>query len=252
MHDVHSFGGVVLVWGLVGTAALLGRDLARLLRIPAPAIFLIVAAIASSNIKAARDAVGLHVVENVVTLALIVILFDGGLHLGRRRFRAAAAPIVTLGTVGTGATTALIALVSHSVFGLDWKFSLVLGAALAPTDPGVVFAVLARQQLQGRTSAVLEGESGFNDPAGIALLLGFVQLATHEHASIAAIFGNFALEMGVGSVLGLLGGLALQRLLATREPGDEHGPGGRFAHSPRSWRCTALPRSPTARDSSPS
>jgi cell volume regulation protein A len=224
VHDVQSFGGVVLVWGLVGTAALVGRDLARWLRIPAPAIFLIAAAIASSNIKAVRDAVGLHVVEDVVTLALIVILFDGGLHLGRRRFRAAAAPIVTLGIVGTGVTTALIALVSHSVFGLDWKFSLVLGAALAPTDPAVVFAVLAGKELQGRTSAVLEGESGFNDPAGIALLLGFVQLATHEHASIAAMFGNFALEMGVGCVFGILGGIALQRLLRAGAPDDEHGP----------------------------
>jgi potassium/hydrogen antiporter len=225
VHDVQSFGGVVLVWGLVGTAALLGRDLARLLHIPAPAIFLVAASIAASNIKAVRDAVGLHVVENVVTLALIVILFDGGLHLGRRRFREASVPIVTLGIVGTGATTALIALVSHGVFGLDGKFSLVLGAALAPTDPAVVFAVLAGKELQGRTSAVLEGESGFNDPAGIALLLGFVQLATHEHASIAAMFGNFALEMGVGCVLGIVGGVALQRLLATREPGEENGPG---------------------------
>jgi cell volume regulation protein A len=222
VHDVQSFGGVVLVWGLVGTAALLGRDLARWLRIPAPAIFLIAAAIAASNIKAVRDAVGLHVVENVVTLALIVILFDGGLHLGRRRFREAAAPIVTLGIVGTGATTALIALVSHGIFGLDWKFSLVLGAALAPTDPAVVFAVLAGKELQGRTSAVLEGESGFNDPAGIALLLGFVQLATHEHASIAAMFGNFALEMGVGCVLGVIGGVTLQRLLAVARPVDDH------------------------------
>jgi potassium/hydrogen antiporter len=213
VHDVQSFGGVVLVWGLVGAAALIGRDLARWLRIPAPAIFLIAAALASTNMKAVRDAVGLHVVEDVVTLALIVILFDGGLHLGRRRFREAAAPIVALGIVGTAATTALIAVISHGVFGLDWKFSLVLGAALAPTDPAVVFAVLAGKELQGRTSAILEGESGFNDPAGIALLLGFVQLATHEHASIAAMLGTFALQMAVGCVLGLAGGLALPWLL---------------------------------------
>jgi potassium/hydrogen antiporter len=224
VHDVQSFGGVVLVWGLVGTAALLGRDLARVIRIPAPAIFLIAAAIASTNIKAVRDAVGLHVVENVVTLALIVILFDGGLHLGRRRFREAAAPIATLGIVGTAATTALIALVSHGVFRLDWKFSLVLGAALAPTDPAVVFALLSGKELQGRTSAVLEGESGFNDPAGIALLLGFVQLATHKHASIAALFGTFALEMGVGCALGLLGGRALQWLV-TRTTSEDRQPG---------------------------
>ena len=82
MHDVTSFGGVVLVWGLVGTAALLGRHVARWIRVPAPAVFLLAAALAANFIKSVRTAVDLHLVENVVTLALIVILFDGGLHLG--------------------------------------------------------------------------------------------------------------------------------------------------------------------------
>jgi cell volume regulation protein A len=218
MHDVTSFGGVVLVWGLVGTAALLGRQVASWIRIPAPAVFLLAAAVAANSVKSVRTAVDLHVVENVVTLALIVILFDGGLHLGRRRFRGAAAPIVTLGVLGTFVTTALIAVVSHTVFALDWKFSAVLGAALAPTDPAVVFAVLAAKPLKGRTSAILEGESGFNDPAGIALLLGFVQLATHPHGSVAIVLGDFAIEMAVGGAVGILGGVGLRRLLSRRRP----------------------------------
>jgi cell volume regulation protein A len=218
VHDVTSFGGVVLVWGLVGTAALLARRVARWIGIPAPAVFLLAAAVAASSIRALRTAVDLHLVENVVTLALIVILFDGGLHLGQRRFREAAVPIVALGVLGTFATTALIAVVSHLVFGLDWKFSAVLGAALAPTDPAVVFAVLANKELTGRTAAILEGESGFNDPAGIALLLGFVQFATHKNGSIAAVFGDFALEMAVGCALGIAGGWALRWLLRTRRP----------------------------------
>lgn len=221
MHDVTSFGGVVLVWGLVGTAALLARRVARWIGVPAPAVFLLAAAVAADSIKSLRTAIDLHVVENVVTLALIVILFDGGLHLGRRRFREAAVPIIALGVLGTFATTALIAVVSHTIFGLDWKFSAVLGAALAPTDPAVVFAVLANKELTGRTAAILEGESGFNDPAGIALLLGFVQLATHKHGSIAAVFGNFAVEMAVGCALGLAGGVALRWLLLNRRPALE-------------------------------
>ena len=221
MHDVTSFGGVVLVWGLVGTAALLARRVARWIGVPAPAVFLLAAAVAADSIKSLRTAIDLHVVENVVTLALIVVLFDGGLHLGRRRFREAAVPIIALGVLGTFATTALIAVVSHTIFGLDWKFSAVLGAALAPTDPAVVFAVLANKELTGRTAAILEGESGFNDPAGIALLLGFVQLATHKHGSIAAVFGNFAVQMAVGCALGLAGGVALRWLLLNRRPALE-------------------------------
>jgi cell volume regulation protein A len=218
VHNVTSFGDVILVWGLVGTAALLGRQVASWIRMPAPAVFLVAAAVAANSIKSVRTAVDLHVVENVVTLALIVILFDGGLHLGRRRFREAAIPIVGLGVLGTFATTALIAVVSHTIFGLDWKLSAVIGAALAPTDPAVVFAVLADKPLRGRTSAILEGESGFNDPAGIALLLGFVQLATHTHGSVAVVFGNFAIEMAVGCAVGIAGGLGLRRLLSPRSP----------------------------------
>ncbi|HEY5456446.1 MAG TPA: cation:proton antiporter [Acidothermaceae bacterium] len=221
MHDVTSFGGVVLVLGVVCGLALLARHVARWIKIPAPAIFLVAAAIAATSIKALRTAVDLHVAENVVTLALIVILFDGGLHLGPRRFRAAAAPIVALGVLGTFATTALIAVVAHTIFGLDWRFAAVLGAALAPTDPAVVFAVLANQKLIGRTSAILEGESGFNDPAGIALLLGFVHLATHRHGSLTTVLGSFAIQMTVGCAFGMAGGMALRWLLSIRRPALE-------------------------------
>ena len=184
---------------------------------PAPLIFLVVAAGLSSGVKPVRDAVDLNVVVNVVTVALIVILFDGGLHLGRRRFREAMAPVVLLGVFGTFATTALIGVAAHLVFGIEWKVAFVLGAALAPTDPAVVFSVLADKEIAGRTSAILEGESGFNDPAGIALLLGFVQLATH-HGSLLNVFTTFAVEMAVGAAIGIIGGIALGWLLSNREP----------------------------------
>ncbi len=215
MHDVESFGRVVLAWGLVGAAALVAQQLARRIRVPAAALVLVVAAVAATYLKAVRDAVTLHTVENVVTLALIVILFDGGLHLGRRRFRGSAAPIVVLGVLATFATAALIAVLAHVAFALSWKFALVLGAALAPTDPAVVFALLANDGNGGRTSSILQGESGFNDPAGIALLLGFVQLATHPHASVAAMAGTFSASMAVGCAFGVVGGLALMRLFWT-------------------------------------
>ena len=126
MHDVQSFGFAVLVWGLVGSAALLGHRLARRLRVPAPLIFLVAAAVLSSTLKPVRDAVDLKVVVNVVTVALIVILFDGGLHLGRRRFREAVTPVVLLGVFGTFAMTALIGVAAHLAFGIEWKVAFVL------------------------------------------------------------------------------------------------------------------------------
>jgi cell volume regulation protein A len=189
-----------------------------MVRVPAPALVLVAAAVASTYVRAIRDAVNLHDVEHVVTVALILVLFEGGLQLGRRRFRDAALPILALGAAGTFATTAVIAVAAHLVFGLDWRFSFVLGAALAPTDPAVVFSLLANRTIPGRTPAILEGESGFNDPAGIALLLGFAQLAVHPQHSIAAVFGTFALQMAVGCAFGVAVGLALRWLLHPRRP----------------------------------
>jgi cell volume regulation protein A len=91
------------------------------------------------------------------------------------------------------------------VLGLDWTLAGIVGAALAPTDPAVVFSVLGGREIGGRSGTVLEGEAGVNDPAGIALMLGVIELATHPGASWTVIVGDFAQEMAIGLVFGLAG-----------------------------------------------
>ena len=113
-------------------------------------------------------------------VALIAILFDGGMHVGWARFRAAAVPIVALGVVGTFATAGGVAIFAHWALGFGWTSAGLLGAAIAPTDPAVMFSVLGDREIGGRTGTILEGESGANDPVGIALMLGMIQLATHD------------------------------------------------------------------------
>jgi cell volume regulation protein A len=142
-----------------------------------------------------------------------VILFDGGMGMGLRRFRAGAGPIVALGLVGTFATAGLAALAAHLLLGLSWTVAGLIGAAIAPTDPAVTFSVLAGRAVHGESATILEGESGFNDPAGIALMVGLVELATHPASSFATVISEFVREMGVGLAIGVAGGLALRRLV---------------------------------------
>ncbi len=73
---------------------------------------------------------------------------------------------------------------AHWAFGLSWITSGLLGAAIAPTDPAVMFSVLGEREISGRTGTILEGESGANDPVGIALMLGMIELATHADALV--------------------------------------------------------------------
>src|SRR5258707_11909732 len=85
-----------------------------------------------------------------------------------RRFRAAAVPIVSLGILGTFATAGLVTAFAHVVLGLGWLTAGLLGAAIAPTDPAVVFSVLrGGHELRCRTRTILEGEAGPNDPVGL-------------------------------------------------------------------------------------
>ena len=115
-----------------------------------------------------------RLVERVVTVALLCILFDGGMHLGWSRFRSAAGPIAAAGVAGTFLTAAGAAAFCHYAFGLDWYVAALIGTAVAPTDPAVVFSVLGRQEIAGRSGTILEGESGANDPVGIALMVSLI------------------------------------------------------------------------------
>jgi potassium/hydrogen antiporter len=209
---VESFGLAVLVVALIGTVAVLSNRLSERLRVPAPAIFLLCAALAS-DIWPGLGRLPIPTVEQIVTVALAVILFDGGMHIGRRRFRSAAGATLWIGVAGTFATTAATAALAHWGFGIDWRIALLLGTALAPTDPAVVFSVLGRRHIAGRTGALLEGESGANDPVGIALLVAVLAATGSGWSAVGQITVGFAQQMAIGAAVGIAGGMALLALM---------------------------------------
>ena len=107
-----------------------------------------------------------------------------------------------LGVFGTFTTAALVALAGRYLFDFSWTGAGILGAALAPTDPAVMFSVLGKREVGGRTGTILEGESGVNDPVGIALMLGMIEFATHADATFWVVVREFALEMSIGLAIG--------------------------------------------------
>ncbi|HEY3184267.1 MAG TPA: cation:proton antiporter [Gaiellaceae bacterium] len=207
MHDVTSFGAAILLGGTALTVALLTSKLTARVSIPGAALFLVAAAIASDIFPQLEASI--QTVERVATVALIVILFDGGSSIGRRRFQVAWVPIASLGVLGTFATAGAVALFAHWALDFGWTTAGLLGAAVAPTDPAVMFSVLGDREIGGRTGTILEGESGANDPVGIALMLGMIELATHDDASFWIVVREFSLQMSIGLVFGVLGGIAI-------------------------------------------
>jgi potassium/hydrogen antiporter len=207
--EISHFGLVVLVVAAVFALAVFSNKVSELFPVPAPAIFLLAAALAAGLSPRLGSELSIRDVERVAVVALIAILFDGGMRVGWRRFRVAATPISLLGVLGTFATAGVIALAGRYLFDFSWTGAGMLGAALAPTDPAVMFSVLGKREVGGRTGTILEGESGVNDPVGIALMIGMLEFATHAHASFWTVVREFVVEMSVGLAIGMAGALLL-------------------------------------------
>jgi potassium/hydrogen antiporter len=206
--DTQSFALIVLLVAAVGLVAVLSNRLTERAKIPSPALVLVGAAIAVQVIPALHAPPRLAV-ERVVTVALVCILFDGGMQIGWSRFRSAAAPIASTGVIGTFLTAGATAAFVHLTFGLSWYLALLVATAVAPTDPAVVFSVLGQQEVSGRSGTILEGESGANDPVGIALMASLISAGGLSLHAFAGVGGEFLLQMFVGAAIGVAGGLAL-------------------------------------------
>ncbi len=218
MHEIISFAVIVLVVAGGLSFALAWSRISERLPIPAAAVFLIAGAALSDIFPQLERHASIQTVERVAVVAVIVILFDGGMHIGWRRFRASIVPISSLGLLGTFGTAAVVAAGCHLLLDLSWTTSGLIGAALAPTDPAVMFSVLGRREVSGRTDTILEGESGANDPVGIALMLGMIQFANSAHGSFSIVLREFALATGIGLAFGIAAGRLLVPLLRLRLP----------------------------------
>jgi cell volume regulation protein A len=217
VDELITFGAIVLVVAGGILLALIASKVSERVPIPEPALFLVLAAVASDLFPELSERLTILEVERIAVVALIVILFNGGTLVGWRRFRVAAIPIFTTGILGTFATAGIIAVAAHYLFDFEWVTAGILGAAIAPTDPAVMFSVLGGKEIRGRAGTILEGESGVNDPAGIALMIGMVELAT-EDGSFWVVVEEFSIEMSVGLLIGLLGAAAMRPLLRISLP----------------------------------
>lgn len=213
MSGIVEFAHIILVVAGALALAIVVRVVASRIGLPTAALLLVVSAVASDMSSRLASLLTFEDVQRIATLALIAILFDGGMGMGLARFRSAAVPITLLGVLGTFGTAPLVAVAAHVVLGFDWTVALLIGAALAPTDPAVTFSVLAGKEVEGRSGTILEGESGFNDPVGIALMIGMIELATVPDAGIADVAWEFVREMGIGLAFGAAAGFVLLQLI---------------------------------------
>src|SRR6478672_4764192 len=216
-HDAE----LILIAGALLAAGIVGALLADRMRIPGLLIFLALGMLAGSEGIGGIEFDDAELARTLGTIALILILFEGGLTAGWSEIRPVLGTAASLATVGTAITAVIAGFAAKLIFDLSTLEGMIVGAAIAATDSAAIFAVLRRSTLEKRLARSLEGESGMNDPVALLLVIGFIEWIQEPGYGLADMAGLLALKLAIGIVVGVgVGRLAVAALDKVRLPTD--------------------------------
>ncbi len=204
--DAISIG--ILFGALLVLAGIMSSLVAMRFGAPLLLVFLIVGMLAGEGGPGGIQFDDVHTTYVVGSIALALILFDGGLRTRFATFRSVLAPAVTLATVGVLMTAALTAPVAKFLLGMTWTEALLVGAVVASTDAAAVFFLIHARglRLRPRVGATLEVESGSNDPFAVLLTVILVEFLTVGDRSWQHVLSVLAEQAALGTLIGILGG----------------------------------------------
>ncbi|HEY7665969.1 MAG TPA: potassium/proton antiporter [Xanthobacteraceae bacterium] len=207
--DAVSIG--ILLGALLVLAGIMSSLVAMRFGAPLLLVFLLLGMLAGEAGPGGLRFDDVYATYVVGSIALALILFDGGLRTRFAIFRSVLAPAATLATAGVLLTAILTAPTAHYLLGVSWTEALLVGAVVASTDAAAVFFLLHARglRLRPRVAATLEVESGSNDPFAILLTIIVVEFLSAGERSWQYVAGMLAEQAVLGTVIGLLGGRAI-------------------------------------------
>lgn len=204
----------LVVFGvLLAISALLSRTSSRF-QVPVFLLFLVIGMLAGSEGPGGIDFEDYGVAFRIGTVALALILFDGGLNTSVSSLRRAIRPAAVLATLGVAGTAAVLACGAR-LLGFSWMEALLLSAVVSSTDAAAVFSVLRGSglRLKPRVGTTLEIESGLNDPMAVILTMAFTASLAEGRTPGLEMLGLILLQLVIGGVLGVAIGYACRALL---------------------------------------
>lgn len=216
MLETLSHEYLLLVGAIVILAGILAGNIGSKFGVPALLLFL------ATGIFFGVDGIGIHfdnmeVTQFFGTIALSIILFNGGMDTKIKDIRPIMSSGLVLSTLGVLLTTLFFALFIYGMSSIGgdgtkavpFTFALLLAATMSSTDSASVFALLKGKNLHLKEGIkpILELESGSNDPMAYMLTIAMIQFLTNDSGadtSIWSIILNFVLQFSVGALAGLI------------------------------------------------
>jgi cell volume regulation protein A len=207
MESLDTVSLAILLGSLLLLAGIMSSLVALRFGAPLLFVFLVVGILAGDAGPGGIAFNDVRLTYLVGSVALALILFDGGLRTRLQIFRSVLAPSVTLATVGVLITAALTAPAAHYLLDLNWVQSLLVGAVVASTDAAAVFFLLHARglRLRPKVSATLEVESGTNDPVAVFLTVLLIEILVLGEQSWQTVVLELAWEALLGGFIGYVG-----------------------------------------------
>lgn len=146
--------------------------------------------------------------EVLTTIALTVILFEGGLSLSLRALAVAAGPTLLLTATTAALTFGIVSLVAVTFLGLSTELALVCGAILCGTSSAVVIPMAQALKISERPSTILVLESALTDVISIVLVFALLKAVEQGSFGVSHVSMQIGLSLSLASLIGFLSGLA--------------------------------------------
>lgn len=227
MELIDSVSITILFGAVLVLAGIMSSLIALRFGAPLLLIFLLIGMLAGESGIGGIKFDDVRLAYTVGSVALGLILFDGGLRTRLATFRNVLAPAGLLATVGVLITAALTAPAAVWALGLGWSEALLVGAVMASTDAAAVFFLLHAKglRIRPRVSATLEVESGINDPFAIFLTILLVEILFSGQQSWSSVAALLIEKAIIGGFIGWAGGRAMVLVLNRMElPQGMHAP----------------------------
>src|SRR5215204_1640354 len=208
METIDSISLTILFGAVLVLAGIMSSLVALRFGAPLLLVFLLVGMLAGEAGPLGIQFDDVRLAYTIGSVALALILFDGGLRTRYQTFRNVIGPAGLLATIGVLVTATLTAPAAVWTLGLGWTEALLVGAVVASTDAAAVFFLLHAKglRLRPRVSATLEVESGINDPFAIFLTIVLIEMILHGSKPWYDIAAFLVTETLVGALVGYTGG----------------------------------------------
>lgn len=205
----------LLFFSILLIACIVSSKVSDRFGVPSLVVFLAVGMLAGSDGLLGLDFDNRQIAQDVGTIALIFILYAGGLDTNLKSIRPVMVNGIILATLGVVLTAGMIAMLVKYLLGLDWLEALLFGSIISSTDAAAVFAILGAKEISLRNNIrpLLELESGSNDPMAIFLtvtMLQIISIATIPSVPDVAL--TLVKQFLLGGLIGYVFGVALPGL----------------------------------------